>query len=126
MVYCLRSAKKAIDATDITVDAIGELTYNGQVQEPKPVVKDGNLTLVEGTDYELTYSNNMDAGTATVTITGKGDYSGSRTITFKITPKVLTVTADASQTKVYGSSDPTYTYTFSGNVSGERRVSRAY
>ena len=44
-------------------------------------------TLVEGTDYELSYSNNVEVGTATVTITGKGVYGGTVKKTFRILPK---------------------------------------
>ena len=39
-------------------------------------VKNGSTTLVNGTDYSVSYSNNTNIGTATVTITGKGTYSG--------------------------------------------------
>jgi gliding motility-associated-like protein len=111
--------KKTIDATDITVDEIDELTYTGEAQEPKPVVKDGNLILLEDMDYKVTYSNNIDTGTATVTITGAGNYSDSRKETFTIKPKTLTVTPDSGQAKEYGEEDPTLTYTFDGQVIGE-------
>ena len=49
------------------------------------VVKNGSDYLIEGTDYEVTYSNNRSVGTATMTITGIGEYSGSKSVTFKIT-----------------------------------------
>jgi hypothetical protein len=111
--------KKAIDATDITMDAIADLTYTGQAQEPKPVVKDGTTTLTEGTDYSLAYSNNINAGTATVALKGKGNYTGEQKVFFTIVPKTLTVTPDASQSKEYGEADPVLTYTFNGEVSGE-------
>lgn len=42
--------------------------------------------LIEGTDYTVSYSNNINAGTATVTITGKGSYSGEKILTFTILP----------------------------------------
>ena len=55
-------------------------TYDGK--EKKPVVNvDG---LVEGTDYTVTYSNNVNPGTAKVTITGKGDFSGKKELNFII------------------------------------------
>ena len=42
-------------------------------------------TLVAGTDYTVTYKNNVKVGTATVVITGKGNFTGTKTITFTIT-----------------------------------------
>ncbi|MBR4719475.1 MAG: hypothetical protein IKP31_04440 [Lachnospiraceae bacterium] len=62
------------------------LDKNGAPFEFKLTVKDGRNTipLIYGEDYELTYSNNREIGTATVTITGKRDYAGTKTTTFKI------------------------------------------
>ena len=68
------------------VSGIVDKVYNGSAQTQKPVVKLGSTTLTEGTDYTVTYSNNTDAGTATVTITGKGNYQGTKKVTFKILP----------------------------------------
>ncbi len=79
----------------------GGLTYNGSPQTPQSVVvKDGNTVLTEGTDYEITYTNNTNAtnaGTkATATITFKGNYAGSDPVseTFDIAKKPITVQAD--------------------------------
>ena len=47
-------------------------------------VKDGEKALVEGTDYTVTYADNTNAGTATVTITGTGNYAGDTEVTFEI------------------------------------------
>ena len=58
------------------VASIPTQTYTGSAIEPVVTVKDGETTLTPGTDYEVAYSNNVNAGTATVTITGKGNYSG--------------------------------------------------
>jgi gliding motility-associated-like protein len=110
---------KTISDGDVTVEAIGDLVYNGQDQTPKPVVKDGTVTLEEGIDYELEYSENKDAGTATITIKGIGNYRGSRTVTFKITPRTLVVSPDGGLTKKYGETDPVLSYTYQNNVSGE-------
>ena len=55
------------------------------------VVLDGE-TLVEGTDYKVSYGANNKVGTGTVTVTGIGAYSGSKTVTFTIEPKKYTVT----------------------------------
>ena len=66
------------------VTGIKAKTYNGKAQTQSPVVKVGSNTLVNKTDYTLTYKNNTNAGTATVTIKGKGNYTGSISKTFKI------------------------------------------
>ncbi|MDG1729951.1 MAG: MBG domain-containing protein [Algibacter sp.] len=110
---------KLLSDQDISVLLISDLIYNGQSQEPKAELKDVDLVLVEGEDYELSYINNTDVGKATITITGLGNYGGVRTISFSIVPRVIIVTPDSNQTKIFGDTDPTLTYTFSGEVSGE-------
>ena len=67
-----------------------EYTYDGNAKTPTVTVKDGEATLVENTDYTLAYTGNTNAGTATVTATGKGNYSGTQTATFTIKPATLT------------------------------------
>ncbi len=59
-------------------------TYTGEAQEPAVTVNDGTADLTAGTDYTVTYSDNTNAGTASVTISGAGDYTGSVTKTFTI------------------------------------------
>ena len=61
-----------------------EFTYNGQEQKPTVTVKDGETTLVEGTDYTLAFSPCINAGTVIVTATGKGNYAGTQTATYVI------------------------------------------
>ncbi len=68
---------------------IANQKYTGSVIEPKITLKNGKETLKEGVDYTVTYSNNVEVGTATVTITGIGEYTGTRTATFKITGTAL-------------------------------------
>ena len=67
-----------------TVSAISNQAYNGKLVTPKPTVKLGSLKLTLGTHYTLSYKNNTKAGTATVTIKGKGNLTGSRSVTFRI------------------------------------------
>ena len=70
--------------SDATVSAAVQL-YTGKALKPVPVVKMGGKTLRNGTDYTITsYKNNVRVGTATVVVTGKGDYTGSKTGTFRI------------------------------------------
>lgn len=62
--------------------------YDGKAKTPAVTVKDGTKTLVKNTHYTVSYKNNINAGTASVVITGKGsDYTGTKTLTYKITPK---------------------------------------
>jgi hypothetical protein len=59
--------------------------YTGSAIKPAPVVKVNGKTLVQGTDYTLSYSNNVNAGgTATITITGKGNYKDKKYVNFNI------------------------------------------
>lgn len=74
---------------DCTVSDIEDQEYTGEAIEPEIEVMDGNIILVEGTDYTVTYTNNTHAGEANVTITYKGNYSGSESITFNIIPVAL-------------------------------------
>ncbi len=54
---------------------------------PNPEIKIGDKVMKKDVDYELSYENNRNSGTATVTITGKGNLSGTVTKTFEITPR---------------------------------------
>ena len=70
--------------SNATITNIVDKTYTGSPQTQAPNVKIGNTTLTQNTHYTLSYSNNTNAGTATVTITGKGDCTGSVSKTFAI------------------------------------------
>ena len=110
------NAKNASTFT-VTLDPTS-YTYDGAAKTPSVTVKDGDKVLTVGTDYTFVYSNNTNAGTGTVTITGKGNYTGTKTATFTINKRTLTVKADA-KTKTYGEANPSLTYTYSGEVSGQ-------
>ncbi|MFD2530819.1 MBG domain-containing protein, partial [Polaribacter marinaquae] len=111
------TAKSIIDA-DITVSPIEDFVYTGQGITPPLTVKDGATTLVQGTDYGLDYSNNINVGIATVTIVSYGNYTGNKVVTFNITQAPLTITAD-DKSKVFGESDPELTVSYAGFVNGE-------
>ena len=66
-----------------------KFTFTGGEIKPTVTVKDGETVLKEGTDYTVAYKNNAKVGTGSVVITGKGDYTGTITKTFKILPKSL-------------------------------------
>ena len=109
---------KDLDNSDITIDPIGSVTYNGLTQTPAVIVKDGSTTLTSGTDYTVSYSNNTNAGTATVTVTGKGNYSGTKTASFTINKAALTIAAK-SYTINQGDPLPTFECTYSGFKNSE-------
>lgn len=67
-----------------TISDIESVIYNKTAHLPVPVVMDGNTTLVEGEDFTVSYENNTNAGTAEITILGKGNYSGELYQTFVI------------------------------------------
>ncbi len=61
------------------------MAYDGSEREPQVNVKDGDQTLVEGQDYTVSYANNVNVGTASVTVTGNGTtYTGEVTSEFQI------------------------------------------
>ena len=83
------------DISQLTASLSADIfRYNGAEQKPSVTVKSGDKTLVPDTDFTVSYSDNIDVGTATVTITGQGNYTGSMTRTFTITnariPAVIT------------------------------------
>lgn len=66
------------------VSSVATQVYTGAAIIPKVTVKNGNQTLTNNVDYKLTCKNNINAGTATITVTGIGKYSGTVTLTFAI------------------------------------------
>jgi uncharacterized repeat protein (TIGR02543 family) len=105
----LTITKKSIvpdDSNGIVVKDPKGSKYDGEKHENEPVVTDTKTgkTLVKGTDYTLTYSEDViNVGTVTVTITGTGNYEGTVDTSYEITPrKVIMTSADGS--KVYDGS----------------------
>ncbi len=109
------------NASTFTVADILPQVYNGAAYAPEPVVSDGVTPLTKGTDYTLSYANNINAGEATVTITGIGNYEGTQDKSFTVLQAVITITPDAAQTKIFGQADPVFAYTSSAlpAVAGE-------
>lgn len=78
-------------STNVKIETIPNQTYTGSAITPDLVVKDGDIVLVAGHDYHATYSNNTKVGTATVTITFDGNFTGdSKTATFTIIDPIPT------------------------------------
>ena len=63
-----------------------EYEYNGKSHEPEIESSESAPELEQGSDYEVTYENNINAGTATIKITGKDIFCGTVERSFKITP----------------------------------------
>ncbi len=83
---------RLINISDAVVTGIADKTYTGSAitQTPSVAVGASGSTLVKGTDYDISYKDNTNVGTATAEITGKGRYAGTKTVTFKISPKTIT------------------------------------
>lgn len=74
-----------------TVTGVKNKVYTGKALTQAITVKLGGKTLKNGTDYSVTYTANKNVGVATLTVTGKGNYTGSVKKTFKILPKATTL-----------------------------------
>ena len=72
------------------VATIAKHAYTGKAIKPKPKLTFASKTLKLNTDYTLTYKNNKKAGTGTVVITGKGNFKGTKKVTFKIVAPTVT------------------------------------
>ena len=92
---------KSINTQEITVTKPADSQYDGNEHKNLPTVKDGEKVLVKDTDYTLSYSEDViNAGTVTVTITGKGNYSQETTVDYQITPRTVKLTS-GSDSKTY-------------------------
>ncbi len=86
--YTVRAGNKGsvnLALSDITLSQNAYL-YNGSSCEPEVTVSYDHTVLTKGVDYTLNYENNVAAGTASVVIKGTGIFTGSKTVSFTITP----------------------------------------
>ena len=81
------------NVSDLSISAISDRTYTGKERKPSVTVKNGSVKLVKDTDYTVTYKNNTNPGTATVTVKGIGNYTGSKSVKFRIIPGTVTAKA---------------------------------
>ena len=103
----------------MTLDAT-EYVYDGTEKKPAVTVKNGETVLVEGTDYTLAYANNVNAGTAKVTATGKGNYASTKTVEYTIKKAPLTIKVDDAQV-ICGKEAPQYEVSYEGFVAEETK-----
>jgi len=109
------------DYTGAKVNSPKDEVYDGKEHKWIPTVTDkADKKLKAGTDYTVEYSTSdfTNVGTIEVVIKGKGNYTGTVTRTYKITPKSVTVTAD-NKSKVFGEKDPEWTATVDGTLGND-------
>ena len=109
------------DYTGAKVNSPKDEVYDGKEHKWIPTVTDkADKKLKAGTDYIVEYSTSdfTNVGTIEVVIKGKGNYTGTVTRTYKITPKSVTVTAD-NKSKVFGEKDPEWTATVDGTLGND-------
>ena len=90
----LDCSRVLVSLTPITADNVqvsARETYTGSAIEPAVTVTVGDKVLVANTDYVVSYEDNVEPGTAKVTVTGQGDYEGMVELSFEI------VSADTSE-----------------------------
>ena len=92
---------------DLMIAGVEDRYYNGKAQIQNVYVMDGTTFLKEGTDYTVTYKNHINAGIASVIITGKGNYGDSFTQDFAIKKIANKITAK-SFTKTYSTKAQTW------------------
>lgn len=111
----LTVTQKTLSDSDVTINTIPDQTYTGQAIEPEVAVNGYSAD-----DYDVTYENNIRVGKATATVRFKGNYSGTVSKTFQITPKALTVSGVAASNKVYdGTTTATITASLQGVADGD-------
>lgn len=98
---------KSVADSDVSIAAIPDEVYTGEAKTPALTVTFGGKTLVKDVDYTAAYSANVDAGEATVTVTGKGNYTDAADKAFSVTAHDVTgksgyVTGASAQNVVVG------------------------
>lgn len=88
--------------TKAVIQAIADEVYTGKAIEPKITVKDTSGAVIDPANYDVTFENNTNAGTAAVKVTAKGDaYTGEQTAAFTIKPAELKNAAITVANKAY-------------------------
>ncbi len=101
----------AADLSGCTFEPIADVTYNTNAHTPEVTVAISGRTLEADKDYTVSYASNVNAGTATVTVTGKGNFTGSANTTFTIAKadlnlSVYTISSLCTETEVKTSTLP--------------------
>ena len=101
----------------LMISEVKPLTYTGKQHRPLVTVSFGETTLVKDQDYYLGYTNNINAGTAKMSIMGLGNYTGYAFLEFDITKAPLTVKADDAM--VISGKQPSFTASYEGFVNNQ-------
>lgn len=80
------NAVRPISMEQVTISAIADAVYCGREIAPEVTITDGESRLMQDKDYTITYTDNINAGTAHVLLKGIGTYSGERVVSFQILP----------------------------------------
>ena len=109
--------------TGIKVTAPKDTTYSGNEQKREPVIEDTKTgKTLDKDDYSLSYSSDVtNVGTVTITVTGKGNYTGKFEVTYKILPRKVTLKSETASKLYDGTAltKPTVTVSGAGFVKGE-------
>ncbi len=98
--YGNSSSSSAKKISSLEFDDVSNYTYTGKARKPAVAIYDGSYKLKSGTDYTLSYKNNKEIGEATITVTGKGKYTGTKKISFNIVPKKPTIKVSEKSGKI--------------------------
>lgn len=104
--YAFKIVKGKISNATVTLSN-NKYTYDGKEKKPSVTVKHKGRTLKLNTDYTITYKNTKNAGTATVTIIGKGNFSGKQEKNYSISKRNIS----GGRIALHGNSNTGYTYT---------------
>ena len=107
-------AKTSISKASVTLST-STYAYDGKAKTPSVNVKVNGKTLKKDTDYTVSYSNNTKVGTAKVTITGKGNYTGSVSKTYSIKNNFKKATVSGISTKAFTGKNITHSITVKYN-----------
>jgi len=107
-------SKISISKASVTLST-STYAYDGKAKTPSVTVKVGEKTLKKDTDYTVSYSNNTKVGTAKVTITGKGNYTGSVSKTYSIKNNFKKATISGISNKSYTGKNITQSITVKYN-----------
>ena len=89
-----------INLNEAALSKIQSVTYNGRAHKPEPAVKLDYIALEAGVDYKFSYANNTHVGTATVTVRGINNFSGTKKTTFTIDKAERPVTVKISASSI--------------------------
>lgn len=119
--------QKNISDSNVIFEDLTNCNYDGSKHEPVVKAKvnfnSKYYVLTANVDYTVDYADNVNEGTATVIVTGKGNYIGTKILTFEIEPGLI----DLSKTTISGISDLTYsgiaqTPTFKVSIGGTELI----